>query len=191
MWFKQDSQARASSRQTEYSGPSTLVQSALFLYCWQQAGVFHLFGHYTAATILSVPATVTIPPQRFVPVWGSMYTLAQPHEAMYVKYDSNALERMLPWQRVTIGFLGPYTQVAYMILVGLMFPKVMALLGGYKNYVICILTWQLLYFWGYAIFFWSDCNSDFVLFAAKSFDCGCPPRDPSVSNTTPVLNQEL
>ena len=75
---------------------------------------------------------------------------------------------------MTIGLAGPYSQLAYMLLVGAMGEKygvvdVRYFFGGkdLKNYVIAMLAWTLGYFFWYAIWFHEDPNSDFVLYVRQ------------------------
>ena len=119
-----------------------------------------------------------IPWQRFVPVWGWYWNLSQPHEAMYCNYDSTDLGAASTFTRVSIGFGGPYSQLVYMLLVGLIIPAPRRMLGSYERYVIMMMTWQLLYFYWYAQHFHDDCHSDFVHFVSRGSDLCPPQRDP-------------
>lgn len=141
----------------------TAVQLLLFLYLWQCASYVHVCAHLAVATLCGIPARVTLAWQKAVPVVGWIWDKYQPHEAFMCHYDP-VIGRAPNWQRVAVGFAGPYVQLVYMLLVGLCVPRVCSLAGGYKNYVIVMLAWTILYLPLYAVWFHEDPNSDFALF---------------------------
>ena len=146
----------------------TLITSVMcFLYAWQLTGCIHIIGHWLAASFFCIPAQITLPWQRFVPLWGWGWNLTQPHSVMICKYDKDALREASPTARTFIGFAGPYIQLIFIITMGtIILPCVSELCGGVVSFCLSMCVWQLLYFVWYAIHFHNDEDSDFHLFIA-------------------------
>ena len=162
--FAQPAPACAGQKACNIKSTGTIMQLLLFLYLWQCASYVHVCSHLVAAILCGIPARVVLAWQKLVPMIGWIWDKYQPHEAFMCHYDSEAIERAPNWQRVAVGFAGPYVQLIYMLLVGLRVPRVCSLVGGFKNYVIIMLAWTILYLPLYAIWFHEDPNSDFALF---------------------------
>ena len=105
----------------------------LFLYLWQLAGAVHISSHWLFATLFGVPARIQLAWQKFVPVYGWVWDKYQPHTAFMCHYDVRQLQAADPWQRVSVGFAGPYCQLIYMLAIGFYVKPVPMAVSGYKN----------------------------------------------------------
>ena len=148
-----------------------LASFASFIYFWQLTGCIHILGHWIAARIFGINCRVIIPWQRFIPLYGWVWNLCQPHNKMMCEYQTEEIDAASPFVRVLIGFSGPYSQLCFIIFIGIIIiPEISEILGGKTLFALLMCVWQLIYFVWYAIYFHTDKFSDFTLFVGPTFE---------------------